>query len=58
MYEKDAKQLIANIYTINKILHEEFLNLEWAKYHTDIMQKEDLKSFQSAVTTLNSANGG
>lgn len=57
MHEKDVKKLIENIFTINKVLHEEFLDLKWTKCNADIKEKEDLKSFQSAITTLNSNNG-
>lgn len=51
MNQKKADDLIQNINNIDKIIHEEILELEWTPPNTDLLKQCDLPSYKNAIYT-------
>lgn len=52
MHEEDANEKTKNILSIDRILHEEHLQLEWFNPIGNLIQKNKLKSIQNAQNVL------
>lgn len=56
MYETNGLKQIQEILAIDRILHEQTLEIDWERPEAIILRKADLESIQNATIRVRSAN--
>lgn len=52
MHEKGSKQLLEKLLSIDKLITEQLLNLEWNKPQLQLIKREKLSSYRMAKNTI------